>query len=150
MGKLDPKPVTILLAEDDPGDQNLTRRALERARVRNEVRIVEDGEETLDYLFRRGQYADAAAAPRPHLLLLDLNMPKLDGRDVLREIRKTPEFRRLPVVVLTTSREEEDIVRSYDLGVNSYISKPLEIEAFFDVIRKLGEYWFQIVQLPPV
>jgi CheY-like chemotaxis protein len=150
MGELDTRPVTILLAEDDPGDQNLTLRALRKARIHNEVHVVEDGEEAMDYLLRRGQYADADSAPRPHLLLLDLNMPKLDGRGVLEEIRNNAELRRLPVVVLTTSREEADIVQSYDLGVNSYISKPVEIEAFFDVIRKLGEYWLQIVALPPV
>ncbi|MAG58385.1 MAG: two-component system response regulator [Planctomycetes bacterium] len=149
MNSLRGEPVVILLAEDDPGDQNLTCRALAKAKIRNEVRIVQDGEEALDYLFQRGCYSDSSKAPRPHILLLDLNMPKVDGRGVLLEIRKDPQLRRLPVVVLTTSREEEDILRSYDLGVNSYISKPVDIDEFFRVINVLGDYWLQIVELPP-
>ena len=143
------EPIVILLAEDDLGDQNLTCRALAKAKIRNEVRIVQDGEEALDYLFQRGRYADSADAPRPHILLLDLNMPKVDGRGVLRELQKDPELRRLPVVVLTTSRAEEDVLRTYDLGVNSYITKPVEIADFFRVINVLGDYWLQIVELPP-
>ena len=143
------KPAIILLAEDDLGDQELTTRALEEGKVENELYIVKDGEEALDYLFRRGRYTDPKTSPRPDLFLLDLNMPKLDGRQVLEQICSIHELRNIRVVVLTTSSQEEDITRSYDLGVHSYITKPVNLDQFFNVIRALEEYWFQIVVLPP-
>ena len=142
------RPAIILLAEDDLGDQELTKRALEEGKVENELYIVKDGEEALDYLFRRGRYTDPETSPRPDLFLLDLNMPKLDGRQVLEQIRSIHELRNIRVVVLTTSHQEEDITRSYDLGVHSYITKPVDLDQFFNVIRTLEEYWFQIVVLP--
>lgn len=149
MAETQKRPAIILLAEDDLGDQELTKRALEEGKVENELYVVKDGEEALDYLLRRGRYTDPETSPRPDLFLLDLNMPKLDGRQVLEQIRSIYELRNIRVVVLTTSRQEEDITRSYDLGVHSYITKPVNLDQFFHVIRTLEEYWFQIVVLPP-
>jgi len=143
------KPAVILLAEDDRGDQELTRRALEEGKIRNELRVVEDGEEALAYLFRRGKYKDPTASPKPDLLLLDLNLPKVDGREVLERVRADSKLRRMAVVVLTTSRQEEDILRSYEVGCNSFITKPVGMDHFIRVIQALEEYWFQIVVLPP-
>jgi CheY-like chemotaxis protein len=143
------KPATILLVEDDRGDQELTRRALGEGKIRNELRIVEDGEEALAYLFRRGKYEDPTTSPRPDLLLLDLNLPRVDGREVLEQIRADSKLRRMAVVVLTTSRQEEDILRSYELGCNSFITKPVDLNQFMQVIQALEKYWFQIVVLPP-
>ena len=143
------KSATILLVEDDRGDQELTRRALDEGKIRNDLRIVEDGEEALAYLFRRGKYKDPATSPRPDLLLLDLNLPRVDGREVLEQIRADSKLRRMAVVVLTTSRQEEDILRSYELGCNSFITKPVDINQFIRVIQALERYWFQIVVLPP-
>jgi CheY-like chemotaxis protein len=143
------RPAVILLAEDDRGDQELTRRALEEGKIRNDLRVVEDGEEALAYLYRRGKYKDPATSPRPDLLLLDLNLPRIDGRQVLEKIRSDSKLRRMAVVVLTTSRQEEDILRSYELGCNSFITKPVGMEQFIRVIHALEEYWFQIVVLPP-
>jgi CheY-like chemotaxis protein len=143
------KPAVILLAEDDRGDQELTRRALEEGKIRNDLRVVEDGEEALAYLFRRGKYKDPATSPRPDLLLLDLNLPRVDGRQVLEKVRSDSKLRRMAVVVLTTSRQEEDILRSYELGCNSFITKPVGMDQFIQVIHALEEYWFQIVVLPP-
>jgi CheY-like chemotaxis protein len=143
------KPAVILLAEDDRGDQVLTRRALEEGKIRNDLRVVEDGEEALAYLYRRGKYKDPAISPRPDLLLLDLNLPRVDGREVLERVRADSKLRRMAVVVLTTSRQEEDILRSYELGCNSFIIKPVGMDQFIRVIQALEEYWFQIVVLPP-
>ena len=148
MGIRTGKPAVILLVEDDPGDQELTRRALTEGVFRADLRIVSDGEEALDYLHRRGAYADSDDAPLPDLILLDLNMPKLDGKDVLRAVKSHVTLRSLPVVVLTTSQQEADVFRSYDLGCNSFISKPVVADAFVDVIRELGSYWFELVTLP--
>ena len=142
------KRAVVLLAEDDPGDQELTRRALQEDVLRTTLYVVSDGEETMDFLLRRGDYDKPAAAPRPDLLLLDLNMPKLDGRQVLQQIRKDEGLRSLPVVVLTTSKQEEDIIRSYELGCNSFITKPVGVEAFMRTVRELGSYWFELVTLP--
>jgi len=142
------RPAIILLAEDDLGDQELTKRALKEGKIENELYVVKDGEEALDYLFRRGRYTDPETSPRPDLFLLDLNMPKLDGRQVLEQICSIHELRNIRVVVLTTSHQEEDITRSYDLGVHSYITKPVDLDQFFNVIRTLEEYWLQIVVLP--
>ena len=143
------KPAMILLVEDDRGSQELTRRALGEGKFHNELRIIEDGEEALAYLFRRGKYKDPATSPRPDLLLLDLNLPRVDGREVLEQIRADSKLRRMAVVVLTTSRQEEDILRSYELGCNSFITKPVDMNQFIQVIQALERYWFQIVVLPP-
>jgi CheY-like chemotaxis protein len=137
------------MAEDDRGDQELTRRALEAGKIRNDLRIVENGEEALAYLFRRGKYKDPVSSPRPDLLLLDLNLPRVDGREVLERVRADGKLRRMAVVVLTTSRQEEDILRSYELGCNSFITKPVAMDQFIRFIQAVEEYWFQIVVLPP-
>jgi CheY-like chemotaxis protein len=142
------KAITILLADDDADDRMLAREALEESRLANDLHFVEDGEELMDFLLHRGAYADPASSPRPGLILLDLNMPKMDGREALREIKGDPELRRIPVVVLTTSKAEEDIYRTYDLGVNSFITKPVTFEGLVAVMRGLGKYWFEIVELP--
>ena len=142
------KSITILLADDDADDRMMAADALEESRLANDVRFVEDGEELMDYLRRRGKYSDPAAAPRPGLILLDLNMPRKDGREALREIKAEPNLRTIPVVVLTTSKAEEDIYRTYDLGVNSFITKPVNFESLVGVMRALGKYWFEIVELP--
>lgn len=149
MGQFDGKPAIILLAEDDPGDQELTRRALEQSKIRNELYVVEDGEEALDYLLRRGKYQNPTSSPKPDLMLLDLNMPKMDGKQLLEQMRADPSLRRIPVVALTTSKQENDIIRTYDLGANSYIVKPVDIDQFVSAIKVLEDYWFQIVVLPP-
>ncbi len=143
------KRVVILLAEDDPGDQELTRRALMDDVLRVDLRIVENGEEALDYLYRRGPYAAEGAAPRPDLFLLDLNMPRMGGREVLSRMKQDPELCGIPVVVLTTSNQEIDILKSYSLGCNSYIRKPVDLEQFINVVRTLENYWFEVVTLPP-
>jgi CheY-like chemotaxis protein len=143
-----PKPVTLLLAEDDPDDRLLTRQALEKSRLVNDLRCVEDGEELLDYLRRRGKYADPKQSPRPGLILLDLNMPRKDGREALREIKSDPRLRAIPIVVLTTSKSDEDVARTYNLGVNSYITKPARFSALVEVMQAIGKYWFEIVELP--
>jgi CheY-like chemotaxis protein len=141
-------PITILMADDDADDRQLTREALEDARLINDIRFVENGEELLEYLRRQGRYAPPADTPRPGLILLDLNMPRKDGRTVLKEIKQDADLRRIPVVVLTTSKSDEDVYRSYDLGVNSYIVKPVTFDALVDVLQTLEKYWFEIVELP--
>ncbi|MBM3999661.1 MAG: response regulator [Planctomycetes bacterium] len=140
--------VVILLAEDDPGDQELTRRALQDDVLLVDLQIVDDGEQALDYLHRRGPYSEECRAPTPDLILLDLNMPRINGREVLQHLKRDPELSRIPVVVLTTSQQEADILRSYDLGCNSYIQKPVDIDQFVDAVRQLGKYWFEVVTLP--
>jgi CheY-like chemotaxis protein len=142
------EPIVILMADDDSDDRLLTKRALEASRVVNDLRFVEDGEELMDYLLQRGGYADPEAAPRPGLILLDLNMPRKDGREALAEIKKDPALHRIPVVVMTTSKAEEDVVRSYDLGANSYITKPVTFERLVDLMKTLGTYWIEFVKLP--
>ena len=139
--------ITILMADDDADDRMLARDAWQESRLANTFRFVEDGQELMDYLHRKGKYAHEDA-PRPGLILLDLNMPRKDGRQALQEIKSDPELRRIPVVVLTTSKTEEDILRTYDLGANSFISKPVTFERLVDIVRTLGTYWFNIVQLP--
>jgi CheY-like chemotaxis protein len=143
------KPVTILMADDDPDDRDFARTAMEESRLANELRFVEDGEELLDYLYRRGRFADPKSSPRPGLILLDLNMPRKDGREALRELKGDPTLRHIPVVVLTTSKAEEDILRSYDLGANCFITKPVTFEGLVDVVKVLDKHWFQLVELPP-
>jgi CheY-like chemotaxis protein len=142
------RPITILVADDDADDRMMIRDALAENRLANDLRFVEDGEELMDYLLQRGRFAAAATSPRPGLILLDLNMPRKDGREALREIKGNPELRGIPVVVLTTSKAEEDIYRTYDLGVNSFITKPVTFEALVEITRQLGQYWFEIVELP--
>ena len=141
------KSITILIADDDPDDRFITKEAFKEAGLINDLRFVEDGEELIDYLYQRGKYHDAKNAPRPGLILLDLNMPKKDGREALREIKADESLRRIPVVVLTTSKEEEDIIRAYDLGSNSYITKPVSFNSLLITLKALANYWLQIVQL---
>lgn len=143
------EPIVILLAEDDPDDRLLTTRALERSRLANEVHWVADGEELMDYLYRRGPYAEPGQAPRPGLILLDLNMPRKDGREALQEIKSDASLRRIPVVVLTTSEAERDVMQSYDLGVNAFVTKPVTFDQLADAVQVLGNFWFEIVKLPP-
>ncbi|MCC5810611.1 MAG: response regulator [Ectothiorhodospiraceae bacterium] len=140
--------VTILMAEDDPDDRLLTQEAFDESRLANDLRFVEDGQELIEYLRGHGRYGNPADAPRPGLILLDLNMPRKDGREVLAELKSDPDLRTIPVVVLTTSKAEEDIVRSYELGVNSFITKPVRFEGLLEVIKGLGYYWLEIVDLP--
>ncbi len=142
------KPITILMADDDPDDRMLTGEALEESLLANDLHFVEDGEELMDYLHCRGKYSDPVSAPKPGVILLDLNMPKKDGREALKEIKSDPNLKRIPIVVMTTSKVEQDILRSYDLGANSYITKPVTFDGLVDVIRNLGRYWFEIVELP--
>jgi CheY-like chemotaxis protein len=142
------KPITILMADDDPDDRLMTKEAFEESRLVNDLRFVEHGVELLDYLQRRGKYADPASSPRPGLILLDLNMPKKDGREALREIKADPKLKNIRVVILTTSKAEEDIYRSYDLSAASYITKPVTFAAMAEVVKVLGKYWLEIVALP--
>lgn len=142
------KPVTILIADDDPDDRMLALEALNESRLSNNLYFVEDGEELLDYLKRRGAYSDPASSPRPGLILVDLNMPRMDGREAIREIKADEELRQIPLVVLTTSKAEQDIYRTYNLGVNSYITKPVSFDGLVEVMQGLRRYWFQIVELP--
>ena len=143
------EPVVILFADDDKDDQIMVKEAFEDNRLANDLRFVNDGNELLEYLNRKGKYNDPKSSPKPDLILLDLNMPKMDGREALNEIKKDDTFRRIPIVVLTTSKAEEDVIRTYDLGVNSYITKPVTFEGMVNIVRLLEEYWFQIVKLPP-
>jgi CheY-like chemotaxis protein len=141
--------ITILMADDDEDDRVLTADALKQSRLINDLRFVVDGEDLMHYLRGQGAYAEGGLpAPRPGLILLDLNMPKKDGREALGEIKTDPELRRIPVVVLTTSRAEEDIVRTYDLGVNSFVSKPVTFEELASAMQRLACYWFDLVELP--
>lgn len=143
------KPVTILLADDDEEDRMLTREALQDVRLANEMRFAVDGQDLLDYLRREGRYADPAVdAPRPGIILLDLNMPRKNGREALAEIRADENLRSIPVVVLTTSKAEEDIFKTYDLGVNSYITKPVTFGGLVEVMKTWQRYWFELVELP--
>ena len=138
------------MCDDDEDDRLLTRQALEDAHISNAVRFVEDGEQLLDYLYQRGPFAgETGEAPRPGLILLDLNMPKLDGREALKTIKEDEQLRDIPVVVLSTSRLDEDIARSYQLGVNSFITKPVTFSGLVEAMNVLGRYWLEIVELPP-
>ncbi|MBM3889022.1 MAG: response regulator [Verrucomicrobia bacterium] len=139
------RPIEILLAEDNPGDVRLTQEALRDAKVRNNLTAVADGVETMAYLRREGRYAEA---PRPDLILLDLNMPRMDGRQALAQIKADANLRRIPVVILTTSQAEEDIMRAYDLNANCYITKPVDLQQFLKVVRSIEEFWLMIVKLP--
>ncbi len=142
------KPIVILLADDDEEDRMLACDALAESRLSNDIGCVTDGEELMDYLHQRGKYAPPAVAPRPGLILLDLNMPRKDGREALREIKDHPDLRQIPVVVMTTSRAEDDIRHSYDSGASSFITKPVTFDGLVNVMKGLGKYWFEIVDLP--
>jgi two-component system response regulator len=138
----------ILLVEDNPDDEELTLRALDRNHIANEVVVAHDGEEALDFVFGRGAWAGRDPADLPALILLDLNLPKLDGLGVLRQIRADERTRRAPVVILTSSREQQDLLRGYDLGANSYVRKPVEFDEFVEAVRQLGVYWLVLNELP--
>ena len=140
--------IVILMADDDVDDRLLAQDALTECRLANDLRFVENGEELLDYLRRRGKFSQVADSPRPGLILLDLNMPKKDGREALKEIKADPELRKIPVVVLTTSKADTDIGRIYELGANSFISKPVSFDSLVEMMKVLGRYWFEIVELP--
>jgi CheY-like chemotaxis protein len=142
------KPNIIIMAEDDADDRLLVKDALQECQWNADLRFVENGEELLDYLLRQGKYKRAEESPRPGLILLDLNMPKKDGREVLRDIRAHAELRRIPVVVLTTSRADTDIERTYELGANSYIAKPVQFDGLVNLMRMISQYWFKTVELP--
>ena len=142
------KPITILMADDDADDRDMTREAFAANHLANDLRFVEDGVELMEYLQRRGRYAAPGAAPQPGLILLDLNMPKKDGREALEEIKADAKLREIPVIVLTTSKEEEDIHRSYQLHANSYITKPVTFESLIALVSTIGKYWMEIVELP--
>ena len=144
----DGEAITILIADDDEEDRVLTQEALSGARLVNDLRFVVDGQDLMDYLRREGKYAGAERAPVPGIILLDLNMPKLDGREALAEIKSDPDLRRIPVVVLTTSSAEADVLRSYELGVNSFITKPVTFAGLVEVMQGFTRYWFEIVELP--
>jgi CheY-like chemotaxis protein len=141
----DGAPIEILLVEDNPGDVRLTQEALKEGKVRNRLSVVDDGAKAIDFLYNRGPYANA---PRPGLILLDLNLPRKDGRQVLAEIKADPSLRSIPVVVLTTSQADEDVVRAYDLQVNCYITKPIDLSQFLKVVRAMEDFWLTIVRLP--
>lgn len=142
------KPITILMADDDADDRLMTKEAFEESRLANDLRFVEDGVELMDYLQRRGKYSDPATSPRPGLILLDLNMPKKDGREALKEIKADPNLKCIRIVILTTSKAEEDIYRTYNLGASSYITKPVTFAGMAEVIKTVGKYWLEIVELP--
>lgn len=139
------EPVHILLIEDNPGDVRLTVEALNRGRILNRLSVVHDGVDALDFLYRRGQYIDA---PRPHLIFLDLNLPKKSGREVLAEIKQDASLKRIPVVVLTTSNAERDILESYELQANCYVTKPVNLDRFLEVVKSIVEFWIAVVKLP--
>ncbi|OCC13886.1 response regulator [Streptomyces sp. PTY087I2] len=139
------QPIEVLLVEDDPGDELMTREAFEDNKIRNTLHVVRDGQEALDFLYRRGEYTEA---PRPDLVLLDLNLPKYDGRQVLERIKGDPELSLIPVVVLTTSSAEEDILRSYKLHANAYVTKPVDLDQFIAAVRQIDEFFVTVVRLP--
>jgi CheY-like chemotaxis protein len=144
----DDKNPLILIADDDEDDRLFTKEAFDENFKEKEIRFVNDGVDLLDYLRRKNKYADPESSPRPSIILLDLNMPKMDGREALREIKSDPKLRTIPVVILTTSKAEQDVLRTYDMGVNCFITKPVSFTAFVEVTRTIGHYWFDIVKLP--
>lgn len=144
------KPIRLLLAEDDPDDRYLIGEAIDENQLNVQLYVVEDGDELLDYLLQQGKYANRAEWPLPELILLDLNMPRLDGREALEQIRTHPELRSIPVVVLTTSRAEEDVQRTYNAGISGYIPKPVTFTGLLEVINAIGTYWLHAARLPPV
>jgi CheY-like chemotaxis protein len=143
------KSIEILVADDDEEDRMLIIDALKESRLKNKIQTVEDGEELMMYLQHKGKYSDEKEFPLPGIILLDLNMPKKDGREALKEIRDDKNLRTIPVIVLTTSKAEEDIIKTYDLGVNSFITKPVSFSSLVEVMKTLNKYWFEVVELPP-
>ena len=139
--------IEILLVEDDPGDELITREAFEHNKLKNNLHVAHDGEEGLNFLYKRGEYADA---PRPDLILLDLNLPKYDGRQLLEKVKSDAELSRIPIVVLTTSSAEQDILRSYQLHANAYVTKPVDLDQFINAVRQIDEFFIQVVRLPGV
>jgi CheY-like chemotaxis protein len=146
---IDPKPIIILYADDDPEDRMLAKDAWDESRLANELHFVEDGEDLMDYLHRRGRHEDKRGTALPGMILLDLNMPRKDGREALAEIKADPRLRMIPIVILTTSKAEQDILSAYDLGVSSFIVKPVSFQGLVDITRTFSRYWFEIVELPP-
>ncbi len=146
---MESKPVTILLAEDDPEDRYLIGEALTECRISHELRVVENGEQLIDYLYRRRPYTDDIESPLPGLIILDLNMPLMDGREVLEVIKADPGLKRIPVVVFTNSKADEDILRSYDLGVSGYFTKPVSYMGLLNTINAISTYWLKMASLPP-
>lgn len=142
------KTVTILMADDDEDDRMLTEEAMKESRLLNDLHFVNDGEQLCEYLEGNGKYSDRSIYPMPGLILLDLNMPRMDGREALQRIKANASLRRIPVVILTTSQAEEDMLKTYDLGAASYITKPVSFDALVQILQKLGEYWVEVVQLP--
>jgi two-component system response regulator len=142
------KPITILMADDDEDDRDMTQHAFADARLANDLRFVCDGEELMDYLKRRGKYRDPATSPRPAILLLDLNMPKKDGREALEEIKADPALRQIRIIILTTSRDDKDVYQAYDVSAASYITKPVNFDGLVEAIKALGKYWLETVELP--
>lgn len=142
------RPIVILIADDDAEDRMLIQEALDESRLKNQIQFVENGEELMDYLRNSNNYADKEKYPTPGLILLDLNMPKKDGREAMKEIKADDTLRLIPIVVLTTSKAEEDVLRTYDLGVSSFITKPVTFSALVEVMKTLSKYWFEIVELP--
>jgi CheY-like chemotaxis protein len=140
-----PRPIEVLLVEDDPGDELITREAFEHNKFNNRLHVARDGQEGLDFLYQRGAYQDAV---RPDLILLDLNLPKYDGRQLLEKVKSDPDLSRIPIVVLTTSSAEEDILRSYRLHANAYVTKPVDLDAFIGAVRQIDEFFLQVVRLP--
>ena len=141
----DVRPIDILLVEDDPGDELITREAFAHNKIKNNLHVARDGEQGLDFLYRRGEYSDA---PRPDLILLDLNLPKYDGRQLLEQIKSDADLCHIPVVVLTTSSAEEDVLRSYKLHANAYVTKPVDVDQFMGAVRQIDEFFVQVVRLP--
>lgn len=139
-------PIEILLVEDNPGDVRLTQEAVREAKIRNTLNVVNDGEQAIAYVRRQGAYADRR---RPDLILLDLNLPRKDGREVLQDLKSDPDLHRIPVVVLTSSAAEQDILRTYDLYANAYVTKPVDLEQFMRVVSSIQDFWLNIVKLPP-
>lgn len=140
--------IRIHMADDDPDDRLLLEEALAEARLANKLDFTENGEELMDYLLRKGKYTHLSDQPLPGLILLDLNMPKMDGREALKEIKQHPDLKKIPVVVLTTSKDEADVIQTYNLGVNSFIVKPVTFEALVETVKTMTDYWFHIVKLP--
>ena len=138
--------IEILLIEDSPSDANLTMQSLQQAKITNRLHWVEEGEAAMDFLYQRGEYINA---PRPDLIVLDLNLPGMDGREILAEVKADPDLRRIPVVVLTTSSNEEDVFRSYDLNANCYVTKPFNVQQFIQVVQLISDFWLTAVKLPP-
>jgi chemotaxis family two-component system response regulator Rcp1 len=141
--------LTVLLIEDNPRDVKLTQRAFKQTEMMHDLRVVRDGDEALAYLHREGAYADAQSAPRPDVILLDLNLPRMGGHELLRRVKQNPRFKHVPIIVLTTSGRPDDILQAYDAGANAYLLKPVEFTRFTEVLGQLGKFWLETVQLPP-